>query len=126
MQYNANYLASLRKPLIRTCIAAIIGLIFGISDGSPLQGLLLGIILYWGWQEVKYAFEVGFFSTLLTGPVGFFVAFIFGIIYVVAMGAIKAVINLPKLIYRYSKDYKTVKDAEQYILNLRQQRSTAS
>lgn len=42
------------------------------------------------------------------------------------MGAIKAVINLPKLIYRYSKDYKTVKDAEQYILNLRQQRSTAS
>lgn len=126
MEYNANYLASLRKPLVRTGIAAIIGLILGLSDGFPLQGLLFGIIIYWGWQEVKYAFEIGFFSALLTGPVGFFVAIVLGIVYVAIMGAIKAIINVPKLIYRYSKDYQAIKDAEEYILNLNQQRSTTS
>ena len=84
--------------------------------------MLFGIIIYWGWQEVKYAFEIGFFSALLTGPVGFFVAIVLGIVYVAIMGAIKAIINVPKLIYRYSKDYQAIKDAEEYILNLNQQK----
>lgn len=122
--YNQQYLSSLRKPLVGTGIASVIGfLLFAFNGENPLPGLLLGVVLYWGWRELSHAFEIGFFASLFSGVFGLLIALPFALLFAFFMGIVKALVNVPLAGYTYFRERKMVKEAEVYIMNMKKQQA---
>lgn len=121
LEYNRGYLNELKKPLISTGIAAVIGFILGLSSnfGMAILGMLYAIGLYWGWHWVKEGIFYGALSGFAFGPIGIFTSLVMLLMFGWIPGVIRALTHIIPAAYKLYTEAPKVKEAEEYIMSIK-------